>query len=213
MLEVITICEKSDNSNTYIVRDTKNAIIIDPSNSLSSIKIAVKGLNVIGVFLTHGHYDHFAALADVCNHYHATLYLHRNAYSKLSNESTSCSRFFNNAKVLDPQQFTYSFLEDGKILELAPNFSLKTLFTPGHTNCSIVLLLENMMFSGDTLFYNGVGRSDLPTSSTTNLVLSIKKLLNLTTDYIVYPGHGEETTIYNERQNNPFYLRIMKNHN
>ena len=101
----------------------------------------------------------------------------------------------------------YQLINDGQKIVLN-DLTIKVLATPGHTNCSICLIIEDMMFSGDTLFECGVGRSDLPTGSSIQLSKSIQMLLNLKTDYIVYPGHGDKTSIFSEVKINPYYQRI-----
>ena len=82
MLDIITICDRGDNANTYVVGNTDKVIIIDPANRLSNITTAVKNRKVLGVFLTHAHYDHFITLTDVLNKYNVNCYMHQKGFEK-----------------------------------------------------------------------------------------------------------------------------------
>jgi len=97
------------------------------------------------------------------------------------------------------------FLEDGQIIEVG-NLKLKVIHTPGHSAGGVCFLVDKILFSGDTLFADSVGRTDLPGGSYETLGNSIKnKLFTLNEDITVYPGHGESTTIGYEKQNNPYF--------
>ena len=101
------------------------------------------------------------------------------------------------------------FLSDGETIKLG-EISIKVYFTPGHTNCSVCYLIEEYLFSGDTLFKNSVGRTDLPTGSNIELTNSVKKILNFKNNHCVYPGHDSETTIFDEVKYNPYYLKMKQ---
>lgn len=206
MLEIETLYDHLW-SNTYIVGNEKDCFIIDPSNDVRNIKKMVNKRNVLGIFLTHGHFDHFRTLQDTMNLYDAKIYLHKEALNKLKNPNISCSNMFGYNTIIDLEIDKYKVVHSGDKIILG-EFEIKILTTPGHTNCSICILIENVMFSGDTLFETGVGRWDLPTGNIIELTKSIKQLLGLKTDYLVYPGHGDTTKIYDEIVNNPFYQRI-----
>jgi glyoxylase-like metal-dependent hydrolase (beta-lactamase superfamily II) len=93
---------------------------------------------------------------------------------------------------------------EGDFVEAA-GLSFKVLHTPGHTSGSVCLLCENAMFSGDTLFWGSCGRTDLPGGSFVTIKASLKRLASLPGNASIYPGHGEETTLETERQNNPYF--------
>ncbi len=208
MLDIITICDRGDNANTYVVGDDEEVIIIDPANKISNIVTAVKERKVLGVFLTHAHYDHFITLTDVLNKYKVKCYMHSKGFDKLTNLSSSCAMFFgiNDLKPVDKENVL--FIKDNQILDIFTNYKIKAIFTPGHTDCSVVYKIDDVMFTGDTLFNNGVGRTDLPTSNTVTLINSLKKLLGGTNDSVIYPGHGWESTLEEERRHNDFYRRV-----
>lgn len=208
MLDIITICDKGDNANTYVVGNNNEVIIIDPANRLSNITTAVKNRKVLGVFLTHGHYDHFITITDVLNKYNVNCYLHQKAIEKLTNLVSSCGVFFGVQHLKIVEKTKMIFVKDNQVLELSPNLKIKVITTPGHTDCSVVYQIEDVMFTGDTLFNNGVGRTDLPTSNTITLINSLKKLLNNRNQAIIYPGHGWESSLEDERHQNDFYRRV-----
>lgn len=194
-------------SNTYIVGNEFECIIIDPSNDSRNIKKIVNNRKVLGIFLTHGHFDHFRTLTDTLKLYDVKVYLHRDALLKLKDPNLSCSSYFGYNSMIDLGSERYVLLHNGDKVILG-SLELKVLTTPGHTSCSVCLIMGDWMFSGDTLFEAGVGRWDLPTGNVTELTKSIKMLLSLKTDYLVYPGHGDTTTIYKEIKTNPFYQRV-----
>lgn len=206
MIDTIIICDSGENANTYIVGNEEEVFVIDPANRISNIQTAIKKRKVLGVLLTHGHYDHFKSLKEFLKRYDTTLYLHKKCFDKLTNIMDSCAFFFsvNNLEKINTDKIVY--VKDNDILTLN-NFKIKVITTPGHTNCSVVYEVEDSMFTGDTLFNNGVGRTDLPTSNTIQLIESIKKLLNNNNQKVIYPGHGISSTLDEERQTNDFYKR------
>ena len=205
-MNIDILCENNNNGNTYIVGNLNNVIIIDPANDERSIKKLVNNRNVLGIFLTHGHYDHFKKLHKLLKLYNVKVFLHKNAYLKLNDIYSSCAVYFgcNEPTLIFKDQIVE--LKDGETIELE-DIKIKVIFTPGHTNCSVCLKIDNDMFTGDTLFYEGVGRWDLPTASSFQLMESINKLLKSKTDYNVYPGHGEQSTCFHEQKFNTYYLR------
>ncbi|MBQ8292212.1 MAG: MBL fold metallo-hydrolase [Bacilli bacterium] len=208
MLDIITICDKGDNANTYIVGNDEEVIIVDPANRLSNITTAIKNRKVLGIFLTHGHYDHFITLTDVLNKYNVNCYIHQNGFGKLTNLMSSCAMFFGVSSLKDVDRTKMVFVKDNQIIELSKKLKIKVITTPGHTDCSVTYQIDDVMFTGDTLFNNGVGRTDLPTSNTMTLINSLKKLLDNKNQASIYPGHGWDSTLEEERHHNDFYRRV-----
>ncbi len=206
MLDIVTINERADNANTYIVGNEQEVIIIDPANRLSSIVAAIKGRKVLGVLLTHAHYDHFKTLIEVLEKYNVKCYIHKKAYEKLNNITSSCAMFFGINALKNVSKEQVVFISDNEIINIL--FNIKVITTPGHTDCSVVYDTGDVMFTGDTLFNNGVGRTDLPTSNTITLINSLKKLLDNNIQRDIYPGHGLSSTLEEERKYNDFYKRI-----
>ena len=206
-------------SNTYLVNFHNNdgeyiTIIIDPSVPFTFLKKDIKG-KVVGIFLTHGHFDHFSALDSLISELgiDTPIYLHKNAYLKLNDSFMSCSQMFGcNYKRND--KYNYVFL-DNNFVEL--NYSngekevLEIINTPGHTNCSITIKYKEYLFTGDFLFNGSIGRTDLYSGNQIDMKKSldwIKGLIKYDSenDYYIYPGHEEETTLKEELKYN-YYLQ------
>lgn len=209
MIKVESLHEKY--ANTYIVSNDHDILIIDPAIDERSIEQMIRryfeNQKVVGIILTHGHYDHFKTLKEVYQKYKVPVYISKNDYPKINDVVLSCANLFG---ILKSDSFDYpvTYLQEGNI-EIG-SFKLKIMFTPGHTNGSVCIIMEEKLFSGDTLFLDGVGRTDLPTGNVVMLNNSIEKLMNLKTDYQVFPGHGDSTTIDLERKYNYYYQKIKK---
>jgi glyoxylase-like metal-dependent hydrolase (beta-lactamase superfamily II) len=152
------------------------------------------------VVLTHGHYDHIGGLEQLKQTTGAAILIHDlDAYlllNPIANGSLIFGRSFHT-----PQ--ADKMLTDGDVIPFG-NHSLKVIHTPGHTRGGICLASPGFILSGDTLFRNSVGRTDLPGSEPEKLIPSIrKKLLSLPDETKVYPGHGDSSTIGHERKRNP----------
>lgn len=206
-IDVDVLCEHSYNANTYFIKKDDEVLLIDPANDIRSIKTMLKNKKLVGVLLTHGHYDHFKTLTKVLNEYNVICYMHKKAFLKLKNVDASCARMFghNVEEQIDEKQVKN--VSDGMNLKIE-NFKIKCLYKPGHTDCSMVYIIDNLMFSGDFLFNNGIGRFDLPTSNSIVMSNSLKEIIQIgkKQDYIVYPGHGDMTTLHSELKNNPYLL-------
>ena len=190
--------------NCYIVGDekTRQGIIIDPGDEAGKIlgRVEKFGLNIITIVLSHGHVDHTAALQEVKAATGAEAAIHEDDKATLKDDFLS---LFMGIKQPDLEQPEH-LLKDGGEIKIGES-RLKVLHTPGHTPGSICLYGEGVLFSGDTLFNYGIGRSDLPGGNGQQLLESINnKLLSLPDETKVYPGHGPETTIGAERRGNPF---------
>ena len=192
-------------TNCYfaINKETKEALVIDPGEEAARLmqQIREQGLTVAAILLTHGHFDAGAAeeLSALCN---APIYAHEAEKETLESEKL-------NACWMIGRKETYRadlFVKDEQELDLA-GFHIRVLFTPGHTRggCCYYFPYENVVFSGDTLFQMSVGRTDLEGGSMSQIVRSIQeKLMPLPEQTVVYPGHGEATTIETERMYNPY---------
>ncbi|MEG1441416.1 MAG: MBL fold metallo-hydrolase, partial [Oscillospiraceae bacterium] len=155
------------------------------------------------IVLTHGHFDHILALPVLLKTTKAPLYIHENG--KIFLEESEYNLAFHLDVDWKPITADH-YLKDGDVISLGDK-SIKVIHTPGHTSDCICLLVDDILISGDTLFQGSVGRIDHPTGDLSMEVNSIKqKLMPLSDDIKVYPGHGNDTTIGSERRENP-YLR------
>jgi glyoxylase-like metal-dependent hydrolase (beta-lactamase superfamily II) len=167
-------------TNCYIVIDEKSneAVIIDPGDEASEILRELKNLKIRYIILTHGHPDHFGAVNNIKAKTGAPLLMH-----------PADNWFFKPDKELSEGQE----IKFGEI-------SLKVLHTPGHTKGGVCLYANGHLFSGDTLFSEAHGRTDLPGGSIEEMRKSLKRLASLPDETRVYPGHDEETTIGLEKE-------------
>ncbi|MFH1258495.1 MAG: MBL fold metallo-hydrolase [Elusimicrobiota bacterium] len=195
-------------SNCYLYGDekSKKAVLIDPGDEGEKIFQFVRshGWELTAILITHGHPDHLAALPYLKKQVTVPVYLHREDYLFLTNFDYALVPFLEKIS-LKPEKF---FQEGEEIA--AGEKKLKVLFTPGHSPGGVCLLGEGIVFTGDTLFCQSIGRTDLPGGDTQKLFNSIRtKLFILPEPTIVYPGHGESSTIGEEKKHNPFSAQIM----
>jgi hydroxyacylglutathione hydrolase len=195
-------------TNCYIVgsEETKQGIIIDPGDDAAAIlgRVADLGLDIKMLVLTHGHIDHVGALKAVKEATDAEMAIHADDAKSLRGLRGVLQSIIVPGLFYPLPPPPERLLRDGDSLDVG-GLHFEVLHTPGHTPGGICLLGEGVVFSGDTLFNYGIGRTDLPGGSYHRLVESIRsRLLALPDDTVVYPGHGPETTIGAERAGNPF---------
>ena len=204
MLEVKNLTLGAYQTNTYIVHDSESrtCAVIDPGYEPEGVLAAVQdqGLTVDAVLLTHGHFDHVGGVQEIVEKTGCKLWMSESDWSQFPNPVTA---FFYPIANCD---FTeVNFCEDGEIIH-AGGLTFTVIATPGHTWGSVCYLCENTLFSGDTLFAGSCGRTDLPGGSSKTLRDSLERLSELEQNYFVYPGHGEASTLAEEKKHNP-YLR------
>lgn len=197
----------STNCYFLINKETKETIIIDPADSADRIcaKISGEQLMPVAILLTHGHFDHIWAVEEVGNTYSIPYYIYESEAELM--ESPDLNGSFLLKREISAKRDR--IVKDREILTLA-GFTIEVIHTPGHTAGSVCYYIpeEKALFSGDTLFYNSVGRTDLPTGDSEAIAVSIReRLLNLAEDTNVYPGHGMMTTIGREKRDNPYLRR------
>ncbi|HVF12821.1 MAG TPA: MBL fold metallo-hydrolase [Actinomycetota bacterium] len=192
--------------NCYIVGDdqTKEAIVIDPGEDADRIVVALASheLKVKAIVATHAHFDHILGADLLRQSTGAPFYIHSQDQPLLEWVGPSMVIFLGVQGVQAPE--TDGTLDDGDQLS-AGSVKLEVLHTPGHSPGSICLLApDQVLFSGDTLFAQGIGRTDLPGGDSDQLLTSIKQRLFALGEVPVLPGHGPATTLDRERSSNPF---------
>lgn len=201
-------------ANCYVVAKEKGAegVVIDPGTiDVSEIVAIIEAnqLNITHILLTHGHFDHILGIDELRNKYGAKVCIHKDDQEKLTLANENLSKWMG-------ADYTFQaadvILEDGDMIKVGSDDSkqameFKVIHTPGHTTGGVCYLLDEHLFSGDSLFAGSIGRTDFPGGSMRTLVASLKeKILTLPDSVKVYPGHNQFSTIAEEKQDNP-YLR------
>lgn len=198
--------------NAFILYDeTKEAIIIDPAISnekeISDITEFVKkeNLTIKYILNTHGHFDHISGNAYFKEKLNIPILMHNGDNIWIS----ECDKIAIQYSIEIPEQpLPDKYIEDGEKIFFGNSY-LEARYVPGHSKGSLAFYAEEIksIFVGDTLFYENIGRVDLPDGNYNTLIKNIKeKILSLSLDTIVYPGHGESTTVAHEIKNN-YYLK------
>lgn len=188
-------------NNMYLVADeaSKKAVLIDASSNIPELIEAAKDYDVEYILLTHGHFDHIMGLTSLKEALNAEAVICKDDLI-ISDNINEFTRLFMLPDAVPP---TYDkFIKDGDIINVG-NLKIKVIHTPGHTEGGVCYLIEDNLFSGDTLFKQSVGRTDLFGGNYEKLVDSINnKIFKLDGNIKVFPGHGDMTTIGFEKKYN-----------
>jgi len=191
-------------TNAYLVwrEGRSDCLVIDPGGEGERIaaRLRALGLVPVAILLTHGHMDHVSGVIPLQREFPLPLYLGPADRPFLDSD---VNRVFAGQLGTVPPTAVDHPLTDGTVLTLA-GLDVEVLATPGHTPGSVSLLIGRRLYSGDTLFFGSVGRTDLPGGDSHRLQESLARLCRLPGDTPVFPGHGEETTIAIETDTNPY---------
>ncbi len=202
MLKAFTVGPMEANCYILYNPDKREGLIIDPGAEGSRLIKFIKQekISINYIINTHGHPDHIGANRKIKEHTNAPILIHQYDAPMLTKSESVLSLIFPLESSSPPAD---TFIKDGDLIKCA-GMKLKVLHTPGHTPGGISLLIDDSIFTGDTLFSGSIGRSDLPGGSQEVLLNSIKKILSLDENLIIYPGHGPSTTVSEELHSNPF---------
>lgn len=192
-------------TNGYVINEQGKALIIDPGAEAERVMETIKTLDSepLAILLTHAHFDHIGAVDQLRETYNIPVYLHEAEKTWLMDPKLNASTYFPLGEIIANE--ADHFMVEG-VLSIGP-FQFDVKHTPGHSpgGVSFVFDKQNVVFSGDCLFKRGIGRFDLPQGNKEVLIDSITRVLyRLNAACIVYPGHGPETTIGEEKESNPF---------
>ena len=213
-MEILKACGGIAQTNSWLITDeaAKKAVIFDAPNDTTATLLdqcQSRGWDLIGLWLTHGHFDHIADHALVTARFpNAKVMLHKGDLDKMTGDYP----------VFFPLPFTVptrqpdAFLEDGQVLAIG-NISVEVIHTPGHAAGHVVFYLpqENIAVSGDMIIQGSIGRTDLPDSDFALMRKSLKRLAQLPEETTLLPGHGAASTIMRELHHNCVLQDVMQN--
>ena len=195
-MRVNTVVNGKWRQNCHILADdNRQAIVVDPGSEWQRIaaELDANGLEILAIVNTHAHYDHVGAVAPLQERSGAPFYLHGADAALLKRANLYRMLFESNDPVRIPS-ISHDIATLPSTFEVGP-FSVSWIATPGHTDGSVCLLIGEMLFSGDTLMHDAVGRTDLPGGDRGRLLASVRKLMELPGDTRVFAGHGPPTTV------------------
>jgi hydroxyacylglutathione hydrolase len=195
--------------NCYVVRGgraAREAVVVDPGDAAAELRLELArvGARCAAILVTHCHWDHIAAVADLAAGTGAPVYMAREEARVLA----APDDFYAALGIRVRPYEADVLLEGDETLEIA-GLELQTLLVPGHSPAHLAFSTDGCLFSGDVLFAGGVGRTDVPGGDWDALVESIRTLVDrFPPDTVVYPGHGPETTLGAELARNPFLAEL-----
>lgn len=196
-MEIITLTTGAFATNSYILVKNNDVVLIDPSGNYENIVKRLNNYNVLAIILTHGHFDHIKAVDKLKDIYKVDIYIHQDDEILIRNKEIN--NLMGHFALIESE---VKYLKEG-ILTFN-DFSFEVIHTPGHTKGSVVFLIDNYMFAGDTIFKGSIGRTDLYGGSFREMKNSLNFLKTLTKNYIIYSGHGPVTTLQEEIEHNPY---------
>ncbi|MFC1564770.1 MBL fold metallo-hydrolase [candidate division KSB1 bacterium] len=203
IIKTIVVSPFATNCHIAASESTKSGIVIDPGDDAGYIlrTIEESGLSIKKIINTHAHVDHLCGAKELKDSLKAEFMIHKGDIELLKMLPMQVQLYGMKSEGVPEVE---KFLEDGDIIEV-DDISFKVIHTPGHSPGGICLSCEGVVFTGDTLFADSIGRTDLPGGSYQQLIGSIKeRLLPLEENTVVYPGHGPTTTIGHEKRFNMF---------
>lgn len=189
-------------TNCYLITTNNVTILIDPCVTLKQLE--KYSLNKVdAIFITHVHVDHINNLDKIAKKYNSKIYTSKKGVEKIFDDSKNLSLFMGCPLQFD-NDFDFYLIKDNETINFL-DIQIKCIHTPGHSDCSYCYIIEEDMFTGDTLFDRSVGRTDLYSGNTLQLVNSLKKIIKINVNFSIYPGHGNISTINEQIENNGYF--------
>lgn len=202
--EIIQIVSQIMEANCYLINYENKTIIIDPCVDVKTLK-RYNVQEVEAILLTHSHVDHIYYLEEITKEFNTTVYLFSNGLNMIYDDNLNLSNYFGGGLKISKYSFKYKLLNDNEVI--IDKLNIKCIHTPGHTKDSMCYLIDNDLFTGDTLFDRSIGRTDFPTGNTLEMRQSLKKILSFNKNYVIYPGHNNSSTIEEQKEKN-YYLNF-----
>ncbi len=193
-MDIFTIISGGLDNNTYVLTSGDKAIIIDGAACPKDIEKYVVGKKVVGVFLTHGHFDHFENLNAILETFDCKCYMHKASFNKFGDHRLNGSICVGLKVETSVEKSICEFVGEGDVVNIFDD-GVKVIALPGHTDCGLGFVVGDKLFTGDTLFARGYGRTDLETSNYGDMKASLKRLFEEYKGYEYFAGHGKSSTI------------------
>ena len=195
--------ENELSQNTHIVEFENSCVVIDAGCSVEKIK-SITNKPIKAVFITHGHFDHILYIEEY-DKLNIPIYVNEHILELFEDQTKNASLMFGCSKTFKVKNL--NFVCDNQEIEI-DNHKIKCLCTPGHSVDCMSFIIDNNLFSGDTVFSVAVGRDDLPTSNTLELIKSLKRILNLDYNFL-YTGHGRPSDKVEQKTNIPKWIDYL----
>lgn len=204
MINVEKVCVGSLGANCYIVYDDKDMVVIDPGDNSDMLISVIDSINIkpTYVLLTHAHADHIGAASAIKDNYGCEICIGENDLPMLTDTEKSLANYIGNSKNKYIIENAKPLL-DGEVIN-AGNIKINVIETKGHTFGGVTYEIDDMLFTGDTLFNGNVGRTDFFGGSYSEIIDSVKLLAEKFPNHKVFCGHGDDTTMADEIKNNPY---------
>lgn len=185
-------------TNTYVLEDDEKSYIIDPCVKYSDLPKRIKD-KLKGVFITHGHFDHFMELESYKNK-ELSFYMHKRCLEKIKNSFKNCSFMGFERLEVNLENEKIIFLKENDIID-----GIKVYEFFGHTDCSLGYEINGNIYCGDSVFKGSIGRCDLYSASNSEMKKTIEKFKSFKDDFALFPGHGDATMLSEEKKNNVYF--------
>ena len=205
MMEVICKPVGPVQANCYMVLQDGHCLVIDPGDDAQMLDNMLKAMNVTmdGIVLTHAHFDHIGAVDKLIEIYGVNVYVNAAEFDFLSQPDANSSSLFTGVDHITLKAKPVE-LKEGE--NQIGTFKVTAYYTPGHSAGSTILEIGDNLFTGDVLFYESIGRTDLPSGSAAQMRDSLNFIKSLKKNYTVYPGHGPSTSLDYEKTHNPYLM-------
>lgn len=201
-MQIQRIVSQHLDSNTYISSLGDECLIVDAGAEIEDVARLVDGKKVVGILLTHGHFDHAFNIIAYAKRFCCNIYASKLAKVNLADAQKN---YGDNFSITDFSQFVWV---DGDGEFSLGNFLIKSYSLPGHSKCCTGYLIDDVLFAGDVLFAKGIGRIDLHDSSRTDMLQSLKKLATISFS-VVASGHGEMSTAASQKRNITTFTKFL----